>query len=609
MTQPTLPVDVGVLSVYLRPGEAAGTRIVAIEDLLGWVREGVPQAQPLVVAGADAQDVVVDVPEPPAPQEPPPIPLQGGAAVVPLAAEDLDPVLATVRLRGDLTVQVEVVGHNFRVGGDLILPFAPSWVKIGAPDADLLRAVNRYLRVRRPSSTKTTPAYKPAPPLVAFGTKRLPYVRAVAEHPHFERWLNELFGESGNAGAQELVVRILQGSDAHSRPIFRRLPRTVAEEAQRAAAPNEWLAGEDAVDAIRVLLPSTFLVMAPVAAGARGDLLPLIGPNGGGFANDLAVAYHSTGRAPAAVLATGTARTLSIPGRPQAIGAMNAWSPYHAAQGYNDEAYFRTGQRDNDLQTVVSIAQSPFAALDFPLVHGMLDAAVGYNAAGAAEDRTVYQTPFGQVEIRRDSATECWVYVVLVDRIYDTASLQGGDAYVSPSTEADLEGAFDARGELATDVIPANQHVLAVRYERLHFGLTRESGMRYRAVEFMSLRPFGGPPGPEGLTMDERIAQWLVTMPLCGVKRGVRMSDAQYRERLREAIGVCADPPDRQTMFADYHRRLQTIYDQIAGGADPVAHQAAIAGLTGTIADADAALQHRWLASVENLRTALRDAP
>lgn len=577
MTAPDLPVDSGVLSRYITTAELPGTVVFRLEDLRAILRAPAPAP-----VGGPA------IPAPPPP---------GGRVAVapdlPITTADLTkPVLD--RLDGQ-TRQLGAYrdgAYEYEVGAAPVQAYDVSWCKRNAPVAEIVKAYNLYIRLRLPTSPQGNPRLIDLPDIRAnlvAGDKTVPYPPRAID-ASFEYWLNEVYSETGNDAARQLALRILQNG--------------------RAVRGSAALTPDEQVDAMRVLIREAFLVMAPVGPDRHAALLARLGDTAD-LTGTLGLAYHGTGRAPEAVLKTGTARLLDIDGKAASLGAGNAWHPYSDTHWRGKPPYFRRGSEDNDLPSTVSIAQSPIASLDFPLIQGILNDTPAFHAGGRALADGDYQTTGGyryQVVGGR-YVTHAWVYLVGAETIFPTAELQGPNHFSSPSSEARVERLFAHHGELATQQIMARHHLAAVRYERVHYGPDREQGMRYRAVEIVNL---GHRPAIYGLASTyERVYQDLcVRFPMCGVKRG-NASAVDYRTRLDEAVGAY-DGVTPDSLLAELlaeinevSRGIEMRHDDPTFLPDAKSRLRALFKLYG---DLHTALSDAWQRSVQDMRDARASA-
>src|SRR2546430_525743 len=162
MTSPVLPTDAGVLSVYLGENEPRDTRVIALEDLRKYVRQGLP------VPPAPRAPGNVGAPPPPPPGA------RGPVAVVPVPVapppeqevtlDQLNAVLAGARALAS-TVDGGRAGYRIGDSDTIIRPLALEWCKADAPAADLLKALNLSLRLRKPDSTVRLPKLVAPPQL------------------------------------------------------------------------------------------------------------------------------------------------------------------------------------------------------------------------------------------------------------------------------------------------------------------------------------------------------------------------------------------------------------------------------------------------------------
>lgn len=609
MTHPALPTNAGVLSRYVI--NRADTPAVSLEALY--------------LRLFPAIDLGDDVPPPPAepdPALPPPDPAMGPPPLLATTLDQLTDDIWQEQVAAPTMLHWQL--HNFRVGDAPEITtntFSPGWSRIDTPRAEALAAFNLYRKLRSPLSTMQVPVYTPAPPLQVISGKNLPYPRERAQSPHFEYWLNELWGETTDDAVKNLVLRILQGFD-NGQPRVRLLPHTDRERQLRDterhghnAVPNgRWLDQNEASDAMRLLLRAAVKVMPPVPAVAakdgdvtRTDLLHLVGPNPDGLAEDLAVAFHGTGRAPADVRAQGTTRTLGIPGRADELESYQHWHPYSPEQRYNNNAYFRCASADNDLNTTVSIGQSPFVSLDFPLIHTLTPDSPAYVAARRRVPDHEYATAGGQRfsarSVREHLVSYCWIYLVLVDDIFDTRSLQGDNPFLSLTTEDVPPGRFVGHGELATRQVPPERHIGAVRYERHHYGPSREDGMSYRMVEVAYVGAFDPPVlgGAQPLCV-RFFTDWLRQFPLCGVTR-IGDVDQAFRDRCAQtAIDPDYErPPGRYALFPLVYPGIDT---HVSNVVDPVTRRQNRAALRDLVDTAYDDIAGRWTATRARIQQA-----
>jgi len=442
-------------------------------------------------------------------------------------------------------------------------------------DRTLIQGFNLQQRLQPRTGFIASP---PSAPLSLVGSEQFaPYdIFRAGDWGSFEYWCNSLFVENTDADAKSLVQYLLQGRvlrKGESGPpdvvnpafkiVYRWLPRTPEErearEDERAALANDptgpyrWLDDDEAVAVIRVLMRESFWVLPSVVGDGRDRFLRRFGAEcrlPDGITSRSYLAYHATARAPEKVRAGATKR--SVNWRGEEIGLNQPWSPFRSDNGWNNELLYRPSSTDNELHTTVSIAQSPVTAIDFPVLQSILYDNDDYKNAIKPTGRVplaegVHFTRGAPAFTYQDGrfVTTTWVYLVAVEDIYDTGALQElswNAKFSSQSSEKRLKNAFVGHGELATTDIPTSRHLFGAEYIRVHYGETRESGMRYhlnRVVPLDSVQWTGKKPSDwkagDPLPLAVKLLDQLVDFPMCGVKCGSSMSDEEYAQALKEA--------------------------------------------------------------------------
>lgn len=524
--------DLAPIGPWIDPAVPNGTPVFHLEDLL--VAHLNPPAPPSDPSAAVMQSK---------PSAPPPPPAKTGAAqatpvvkptpksiAADLAAVKFDPKIAAKVIVRTVARSGEASDDGTRYyrfeqdpGGGQIQTYDPVYCRANISNSDLDRAFRLYCKIRNPDIQLGSRNNLLLPP---DGGTPEPFVDP--EEYSFGFWVNYLYSEVPSSAIRTLVHYLLRdGTGPMPVPL------------QTSSRDGRYI--------LTILRRAAYVTLPTLSDAERGRRLAA-------FSKELSraksldgrlMAFHCTGREPEKLLKTGTIRTVAIPGKLDEFAAKLPWHPYSEEMGYRGEPLFRLQSGDNDLYTTVSIAQTPVEGIDFPLVSAMLNALLDQpDIPGGVQDcvraRTLppngeYVNKSGQkITVRRNAyVTECWVYVVAVTNpVWDTRALQTKSRtsdYTSASSEVWLKEFYPGgQGELATDVIPVDDHLLAIRYERTHFGPTREDGMRYRILEARVL------PGAAGLALAYLPVD---IVPVLGVKRGVGMSDAAYRDQLLEAKG------------------------------------------------------------------------
>lgn len=533
-------------------------------------------------------------PEPPVDDgaPPPPGPVAGpviAQVVVPptaVVAQDLTDAIrhAIQGARQDATR----AGLRYRIGQQLVEPCSMEWCVAGVPDQTLLEAANQYLRLRQPGSTATDAVLLGLPPLVDGFDVPSPYGPDRAVLPHFEYWVNHVFREIGNEFVAATVRRLLSGT-RDGAAAARWLPRSQEERAARtqeleqrvqgSLAARAWLDDAEAVAVMDILVRYGYRVMDPVAAvAARNLCLRPLGANTSGYDGTLAIGYHGNGRTPGQTEQTGTAPRA----RWGQIGQDNAWHPFSIPRGRLRDGYFRMASGDNELETTVSIAQRPHESLDFPLIAQVLNAIPACQAA-IQNNEQLPADDYGNgtvVSGQGVATTICWLYVVLIDTIYNTQEHQQAatSTFTSLTTEVPREGAFTGAGELATGSTTFARHVGALCYERVHFGTTREHGHRYRLVEVRDFLPAPASFQDGDTSLYRKFyAGILHDMPLCGVKIATNHTDnVTKRAHITQAVAAYPDPPVTAGLLTTVSQRLAGLPQEDQRTEQQIAQAAAL---------------------------------
>ncbi|MCD0449182.1 hypothetical protein LO762_08275 [Actinocorallia sp. API 0066] len=578
------PPKDGPLTAYLAPDTPPDTRVIPWKEILHLLRFGVP-----VVTGGP--------PPPPTTGGPPPSGGRTAPSSAPPTLLSFDPangiakdIRAAIEQKGSLS-KPEGRPNRFTVEGSSapVIAYDLAWARLTLPDgsatsdADLLRGLNLWLRFQRSVTTATSTP--PTPPPRKVGGNLVPYgeERCTGEN-RFEYWANSLYNEIAGDGAKIIAGYLLQGrgqandAEAHAvadpvnpglKVLYRWLPATDAERNARAAertalqadptGPHRWLDDDEAAYALDFMRHEALWIMAEAVDAERASLLASVGAGtslpGGVQATDL-LAYHATTRTPQTFRDGGITCPTIAWKAPAEIGADQVWHPLRAGGGYAGQALFRRASADNELATTVSIAQSAVTALDFPLVQSVLEEHQGYRDALRA-GTTLPDDDYGKFRYRGGRpVTSTWCYLLAVKDVYNTSAIQtlarGSEKFVSPSSEEWLMKHYKGHGELATTKVGPEAHLVGVRYERVHYGTSREAGMRYQLAEIVTVNPELWPAlvGPDRYQGGARLpflhrlfTDELAHFPMCGVKRGESMSDDLYRQALHDAYETYVGHP------------------------------------------------------------------
>lgn len=188
--------------------------------------------------------------------------------------------------------------------------------------------------------------------------------------------------------------------------------------------------------------------------------------------------FRSDGRDAKTIRAhRGTIPQALVPARRRALNIDRPWHPF---KDRGDRFYFRLGNQDNDLYTVVSVATDWTAASNFPLIED-----TKYEGKKAAEEKPLSgwtaqekanasSAGIEVVKVAMDSGldreflgTEATVYVVQLDAgILHTEALQRDRfKWVQP---------FPERGVKRVEF---KDHLAAIKIRRVHHGPTRKDSM------------------------------------------------------------------------------------------------------------------------------------
>lgn len=163
------------------------------------------------------------------------------------------------------------------------------------------------------------------------------------------------------------------------------------------------------------------------------------------------------------------------------------WHPYSRIP--QTKMYFRRGQQDACLQTVVSVAPMFSDATKFPPVNEMKASdrrtasveLVGWRPPAVQNDIRARAQKFGSPNLNLPSliATRTYVYVVRVDRAFNTEAVQEDIVRSVPphhgitlSSGVDFYENAQASGfrERAVGEIPWNHHLACFMVDRVHYG-------------------------------------------------------------------------------------------------------------------------------------------
>lgn len=145
----------------------------------------------------------------------------------------------------------------------------------------------------------------------------------------------------------------------------------------------------------------------------------------------------------------------------QLMGFDQPWNPFGdqaSLPGQNaagNAGFFRRGDTDNDLTTIISVTPNFVDATKFPFIHEYMDG-TDVVQDGATD--------------RRRSLTH--VYMVLVEQGFDTKAAQGGNPFP----------------EIATRTVPMSNVVAVFDIERLHFGSTTPDANDGHKARLLSCR-------------------------------------------------------------------------------------------------------------------------
>lgn len=142
----------------------------------------------------------------------------------------------------------------------------------------------------------------------------------------------------------------------------------------------------------------------------------------------------------------------------------DVWNPF-SDPAMKGKVFFRRDQKDNCLQTVVSVAIEFMDAAKFPMLDEMALPRVGLAVVEVAEllPDGVTEKPGGKTKSCYLKASRTNIYVLKTGQVYDTRQRQidvGGDLY----------------DERAVGEIPWGNHLARIRVERIHYGNRANDG-------------------------------------------------------------------------------------------------------------------------------------
>lgn len=173
---------------------------------------------------------------------------------------------------------------------------------------------------------------------------------------------------------------------------------------------------------------------------------------------DLHVGYRGDSRVPREVeVQRGTIAKVRVPALRQLMHMRELWNPF-SDPAMKGKVYFRKGNKDNCLQTVVSVAVEFNDATKFPLFQEMAQSKIGTAVVevGFLQADGVTERPGPPVpKILKASRTN--LYVLKTGDVYDTQKRQQ-DTWAPTFLERGV-------GE-----IPWSRHLARIRVDRIHYG-------------------------------------------------------------------------------------------------------------------------------------------
>lgn len=185
--------------------------------------------------------------------------------------------------------------------------------------------------------------------------------------------------------------------------------------------------------------------------------------------------FRGDNRDPATMMAAGgfttKADARNVPFR-ESMGLNADWNPFKfqtELPGQNlakNAGYFRKGDEDNDLTTIISVTPNFIDATKFPFIQEYKQGSMMVDVGGGIQ--------------RRQSKT--YVYLVLVEQGFDTKTAQGGNAFP----------------EIATRTVPWSNIAAVYEIKRLHCGEDANDGHEASLLSFQVLdgarARYGGTP-------------------------------------------------------------------------------------------------------------------